>query len=521
MDDVWERLERLAEEGTPRGATAVMRGARQSLLVEPREVPRAKTEWGGRSMLLVAGVVLLVVVVVASVLVVTRDTSPSSRVLPVISDTATYRDLYDTTDQPASGPLYVIPDFVPAGFSVLRVDDSSPTGSGGGSPEVDRMDGWARLDAAGERVVESFTLQWGPGVPSLSGQPGFPDSAQTTDPLAGFRSQGTPTTVRGHDGLEGTNPQIHFVAWEEPPGQMVALTSSTVSSSDLLGVAESLGTRPDGGFEVTRAPEGFVQVTSQPGVASSGSASRDVMYRDVTGRGFRVHVDDDSEQPPGTALLSNIGDPTLIAFAGHHAVVSSQLNAGLTYDQQSSFLQAADQYVQWLAPANTRVTVAGLGLSEAEVLAIAQGMRTVDRTGWEQFLVQAPGRVGAPPADLSVPEPEFTGDEAAIADVFRTWVSRPDVDTTVSILEDGEALRDTIDQVRTRNPGSENHSARVDAVRLVDDTHALVTFSILTGESLTLGNQQGAAVKIDGTWHVSRATYCATVSLGAVSCPPG
>lgn len=518
MDEVLERLERLAEEGTPRGASAVLHGARQSLLVEPREVPRAKTEWGGRRMLLVAGVVLLVVVLGASVMVLTRDTDPSSRVLPVISDTATYRDLYDTTDQPAKGPLYVIPDFVPAGFSVLRVDDSSPAGSGGGSPEVDRMDGWARLDSAGERVAESFTLQWGPGVPGLSGQPGFPDSAQTTDPLAGFRSVGTPTTVRGHDGLEGTNPQTPFVAWEEPPGQMVALTSSTVPASDLLGVAESLGTRPDGGFEVTRAPEGFVQVTSQPGVASSGSASRDIIYNDAAGRGFRVQIDDDSAQPPGTSLLSNIGDAKLVEFAGHHAVVSSQLNAGLIYDQQSAFLQGADQYLQWLAPANTRVTVVGLGLSEAEVLAIAQGLRTVDRTGWEQFLVQAPGRVGAPPADVSLPEPEFSGEAAAIADVFHTWVSRPDVETTVSILEDGEALRDTIEQVRTE-PGSENHSARVDAVQLVDDAHALVTFSIFTGESLTLGNQQGAAVKIDGTWRVSRATYCATISLGTVSCP--
>jgi hypothetical protein len=49
----------------------------------------------------------------------------------------------------------------------------------------------------------------------------------------------------------------------------------------------------------------------------------------------------------------------------------------------------------------------------------------------------------------------------------------------------------------------------------------LVTFSILTNGAMTLANQRGSAVKIDGTWHVSRATYCATVGLGVVQCPAG
>jgi len=59
-------------------------------------------------------------------------------------------------------------------------------------------------------------------------------------------------------------------------------------------------------------------------------------------------------------------------------------------------------------------------------------------------------------------------------------------------------------------------------VRLVYDTHALLTFSILDENGkVVLGNQQGGAVKIDGNWRVSRTTYCALVAQGGIHCPPG
>jgi hypothetical protein len=238
-----------------------------------------------------------------------------------------------------------------------------------------------------------------------------------------------------------------------------------------------------------------------------------------------VQVSDHTESSPGANLLFNgppLGDARLVDINGHHAVVGTRLNSGLSYDQQTMFLSAPDQNVQWLEPANTGVIVSAVGLSEDEVLTIARGLRSVDRTEWERLLATAPGRIAVtPPTVAAGPEPTFTGEEAAIADVFHTWVSRPDVDTTVTILEDGDALRDTIDQVRIQNPGSADHSATVSAVTMIDDTHALVTFSILTDGQVALADQQGAAIKIDGSWKVSRATYCATISHGAVRCPAG
>jgi hypothetical protein len=258
---------------------------------------------------------------------------------------------------------------------------------------------------------------------------------------------------------------------------------------------------------------------------SEGSATRDVIYSDAAGRGFVVHIADHSDDTPGANLV--LPGNRLVDVSGRHAVVGAHVNSGVSYDQQTQFLDAADQNVQFLEPANTLVTVRAVGLSEDDVLAIARALETVDRSAWERLLASAPGPATPGPvgpvltSPPPAPEPTFTGDEAAIVDVFHTWVSRPDVDTTVSILEDGDALRDTIEQVRLQNVGAGDHSSTVSAVSMIDDAHALVTFSILTNGQLTLANQQGAAIKIDGSWRVSRATYCATIGLGAVKCPPG
>lgn len=523
MDDVTMLLERLADEGTPRGASAVMHGARQSLLVEAREVPRPKPEWRARRVLLVAGAVVLVAVLVASVVVVARDTNPPANVLPAISDTATYRDLYDTSDQSLDGPLHLAPGYVPDGFSVLRVDDPASGAVSAGSASVDRFDTFARFDAAGDRVAETFTVQWGPGGTAVDDHSYDPRPGQDDDPLEGYRGQGRPTTVRGVEGLERSSEQGSFVAWEEPPGRMVAVSSESVSTTELAAIAEALVPAAGGGFEVALAPEGFVQIASQPGMASSGSPARALVYSDTAGRGFVVHVADHTQFAPGANLTpppGPFGDNRIVDVNGRHAVVGARMNTGVGFDLQTGFLGNPDHTVQWLAPGNTLVTVIAKGLSEADALAIARGLRAVDPSEWARVHAAAPGRVGATPADLSQPEPVFSGDEEQIAEVFRTFIGGPDLDTRVLLIEDGEALRETLSE-EPNGQGSQSYSARVDRVQLVDDTHAVVTYSLVANGSVLLSTQQGEAVKVDGTWKMSRASYCALVARGGITCPPG
>jgi hypothetical protein len=128
----------------------------------------------------------------------------------------------------------------------------------------------------------------------------------------------------------------------------------------------------------------------------------------------------------------------------------------------------------------------------------------------------APTTTSSPASDSS--QPQYEGDEAQIADVFRRFISGPDLDTLVSLLEDGEALRETLSKEPAGKTGTP--SARVDSVTLVDDTHASVTYTILLDGRVALPNQHGTAVKIDGKWLMSRATYCALVAQGGVQCPP-
>ncbi len=62
-------------------------------------------------------------------------------------------------------------------------------------------------------------------------------------------------------------------------------------------------------------------------------------------------------------------------------------------------------------------------------------------------------------------------------------------------------------------------TGRVDAVRIVDRHHALVVYSILSFDNQAMPRMQGGAVKVHGTWRVSRTTYCGYASMLKVSCP--
>lgn len=129
-----------------------------------------------------------------------------------------------------------------------------------------------------------------------------------------------------------------------------------------------------------------------------------------------------------------------------------------------------------------------------------------------------------PPVDVpatTAPPPDFQGEEAAIAQMMTTWASGPGVDATVKLIEDGEALRGTITAVdaspqvqAARDPGIRIHS-----IELVGEDHAILTFDLLLGTDVSVGGLTGATVKIDGSWRLSRDTYCRIAQYVQVTCP--
>ena len=133
----------------------------------------------------------------------------------------------------------------------------------------------------------------------------------------------------------------------------------------------------------------------------------------------------------------------------------------------------------------------------------------------------APSPTVSLPTPATAPETAFDGEQAAIAQMLTTWGNSPSVDATVGVVEDGEALRDTITAVResAQVQAARDKGTRIHSIELVGDDHAIVNYDILQGNIVTLGNQTAVAIKIDGFWRLSRDTYCKIALYVQVTCP--
>jgi hypothetical protein len=135
------------------------------------------------------------------------------------------------------------------------------------------------------------------------------------------------------------------------------------------------------------------------------------------------------------------------------------------------------------------------------------------------------------PAAASVPLPTITtlpafvpstDDERAIQELFEAWLRDHPDDDTRRIVEDADALLGAIHQGLAQHTPQDLalYSGTVSAIRMLDADHAEVQYTLLHGGQPQFGLRTGIAVRIDGRWMVSRATECALLSLGGITCPP-
>ncbi|MBB5912433.1 hypothetical protein BJY24_001300 [Nocardia transvalensis] len=85
-------------------------------------------------------------------------------------------------------------------------------------------------------------------------------------------------------------------------------------------------------------------------------------------------------------------------------------------------------------------------------------------------------------------------------------------DQKMALLENGKAFADTI-KAQADSPIAKATSAEVSGVASTGTDHADVTYTILMGGKPALANQQGSAIRQDGTWKVTAATFCALLTL--------
>jgi hypothetical protein len=114
-------------------------------------------------------------------------------------------------------------------------------------------------------------------------------------------------------------------------------------------------------------------------------------------------------------------------------------------------------------------------------------------------------------------------DEAAIRNAFEQWIYVSPRDAIEPYVEDAASILDAWRQGIAQQPtgGSyEHYRIRVDSVNVVDETHADVVYSLLYDGQPQYDHVKAAAIKIDGTWKVTRDTVCSILSHGGITCPP-
>jgi hypothetical protein len=60
----------------------------------------------------------------------------------------------------------------------------------------------------------------------------------------------------------------------------------------------------------------------------------------------------------------------------------------------------------------------------------------------------------------------------------------------------------------------------VDEVVFIDTQRAAVWFSISIDGRRLLSHHRGDAIEVDGTWKMTRSTFCHLMAMGGISCPP-
>ena len=301
---------------------------------------------------------------------------------------------------------------LPEGFELLdasgpgELGDLVETGGPEAPPEWDRWDGtqrWVRFDAAREHPVDVIDVSW-----RLVADPDevigpFPNVEEVLLDggvlVVGSTLDGQ---LYGTVEVEG-DPRIDVnVSGIVAPGLLKGAPVEPLPWDLIASTFTALVPREGGGVTLSTPPEGFELVGEWPGEASPGANQRLVAYGvPDEGRGFQVQVVDDSDLPPGVGLGSSAA--RLVTVRGNEGVSAPRrTDEPRVYPVGTEFLSSAQQFVQWVEPGGERVTVVGLGMTEDEVLAVADGLEVVDAAAWAE-LVESTGPAAEPDPDPGTP----------------------------------------------------------------------------------------------------------------------
>jgi hypothetical protein len=152
-------------------------------------------------------------------------------------------------------------------------------------------------------------------------------------------------------------------------------------------------------------------------------------------------------------------------------------------------------------------TAAGALVLAVLVLTACSSSKSPATAGSHSTTSTAAGAGAGSPADV-----------AAIKNAYvKLFAASTPMDTSVSLLQDGEAFRATLIE-QGKSTYAKEATATVSKVVVISPTRANVTFSILLNGSPVLPNQPGYAIRDKGVWKVAGVTFCGL--LAAQGTPP-
>jgi hypothetical protein len=111
---------------------------------------------------------------------------------------------------------------------------------------------------------------------------------------------------------------------------------------------------------------------------------------------------------------------------------------------------------------------------------------------------------------------EATSGAAATAAIKQNWVAffnpKSSVATKEALVQNGSKFEALL-KSQASNPTAATASASVQSVKITSPTQATVSYTILVSGSPVLKGQKGTAVYQDGTWKVSKTSFCGLAAL--------
>lgn len=114
---------------------------------------------------------------------------------------------------------------------------------------------------------------------------------------------------------------------------------------------------------------------------------------------------------------------------------------------------------------------------------------------------------------------ELTGDEAAVAEVYKTvFDSTIPVADKLDLVEDGAELESTLDEYATAGEMVGGIGLEVTDVA-IDGEVAALTYDLTFAGTPQYDGLDGEVVSVDGEWTIARTEFCDFVGQARVSCP--